>query len=211
MRAGVTHINLLQRSGPRAVVALSMLVILGATISGLIYYAGQTSNALRVAQGQRDGVAKQIKQVQAALAAQTGEQVRRASSVALRAEVQALEPAAYAAQALVDAFQGSGGGRAEEFSRVLGALTGLNEPGLWLTNMGISSGGKKLEVQGEARSGDAVLRYARRANESLKPLALRLDTLEMSAPVALAAPAAALAGAAGTAAPAAAAATFKLF
>jgi hypothetical protein len=36
-----------------------------------------------------------------------------------------------------------------------------------------------VEVKGEARSGNAVLAFARRANEALKPLSLRLDSLEM--------------------------------
>jgi hypothetical protein len=36
-----------------------------------------------------------------------------------------------------------------------------------------------MELQGQASNGASVLRYARRANESLQPLTLHLDTLEL--------------------------------
>jgi hypothetical protein len=203
MRTAAAHINLLQRSGPRAVVGLSLLAILAATLTGLYYYGSHTGAAARAAQVQRDGLSQQIKQVQAALAVQTGEQARRANALALRGDVVALEPAAFAAKALVEAYQAGSAGRAEEFARVMSAMTALNEPGLWLTGMGISAGGKKLEVQGETRSSDAALRFARRANESLKPLSLRLDSLEVGA--------SAVAAAGAASAPGAAVSTFRLY
>ena len=58
-------------------------------------------------------------------------------------------------------------------------MTGLNEPGLWLTALTVSAGGKRMELHGEARNGASVLRFARRANESLQPLTLHLDSLEL--------------------------------
>ena len=48
-----------------------------------------------------------------------------------------------------------------------------------MTSLTVGAGGKKLELKGEARSGALVLRFARRANESLRPLTMRLDSLEI--------------------------------
>ena len=136
----------------------------------------------------RDDMAQQLKQVQARLAIQNGEQVKSATAVALRKEVDALQPQAQLAQALIDAVRNAEGGRTDEFARPLAAMTGLNEPGLWLTALTLSASGKRLELQGQASNGASVLRYARRANESLQSLTLHLDSLELQPATGVAAP-----------------------
>src|SRR5205085_10542808 len=113
----------------------------------------------------RDDVAQQLKQVQARLAAVNGEQVKNANAMALRKEIDALQPQAQQAQSLIDAIRAAEGGRTDEFAKALTAMTGSNEPGLWLTTLTVSSGGKRLELHGEARNGATVLRFARRVNE----------------------------------------------
>jgi hypothetical protein len=179
MKTPVTHINLLQRSAPAHTVVWALAALVVVTAIGAGYYGSQVRGRAQEAMRQRDEVAQQVKQVQARMAVQTGEQARSAQAIALRKELDALQPQAQVAQALIDAVRSAEGGRTEEFARALTAMTGLNEPGLWLTALTVSAGGKRLEVQGEANSGASVLRYAHRANESLQPLALRLDSLEL--------------------------------
>ena len=116
----------------------------------------------------------------------------------MRNQIDSLAPQAQTAKALLDSIGTSRAGQTDDFLRTLAALTRLGEQGLWLTGLTIGSGGKRLELQGEARSGAQVLRYARRANESLKPLDLRLDSLEMQP-------------AAGAAATSAGAVSFRLY
>jgi len=195
MRAPVTHINLLQRTAPMHTTAWALATLLAVTLIGMLYYGSQVRSLAQQATQRRDDAAQQLKQIQARMAALTDEQAKNADAIALRKEIDALQPQVQAAQALIDTL-GSEGGRTDEFSRALAAMTGVSEPGLWLTTLTVSAGGKKLELQGEARSGAAVLRFARRANESLQPLTLRMDSLEMQ-PAAGAAAAPGLAAAAG--------------
>jgi len=178
MRTPVTHINLLQRTTPAHTVPWALAGLLAGTVIGMLYYGSQVLSVAREAAQRRDGVAQQVKEVQARIAALTGEQVKNADALALRKEIDALQPQAEVAQTLIDAIRIQGG-RTDEFTRALTAMTGLSEPGLWLTTLTVSAGGKRLELQGEARNGASVLRFARRANESLQPLTLHLDSLEM--------------------------------
>lgn len=179
MTAPVAHINLLQRTGSVHTMAWALAAVLGATLIGAGYYGSQVRGQAQQAARLRDDVAQQVKQVQAQIAARNGEQARSAQAIALRKDIDALQPQAMMAQALLDAVRNAEGGKTEEFSRALTAATALNEPGLWLTTLTVSAGGKRLELQGEANNGAAVLRYARRANESLQPLTLHLDSLEL--------------------------------
>lgn len=179
MTAPVVHINLLQRTAKLPTVPLALVALLALTLLGTAYHASELRAEAQAALRQRDDVARQVKDVQARMAALSGQQAKSATALALRKEVDALQPQAQAARALNDAVRAVEGGRTEEFARAMTAMAGLQEPGLWLTAMTVSAGGKRLEVQGEANNGAAVLRYARRANQLLQPFALRLDTLEM--------------------------------
>jgi hypothetical protein len=131
------------------------------------------------AERQRDEIAQQAREAKERIAVLSGERAHTAEARALGSEIEALRPQADAAQALLDAVHDVENGRSEEFARVLAALGGVSEPGLWLTGLTVSAGGKRVEMQGEARNGASVLRYARRANEKLRPLTLRVDNLEM--------------------------------
>lgn len=179
MRPPVTHINLLQRSAPAHTVAWALAALLAMTVVGAVVHGSQLRSQAQEAMRRRDDVAQQLKQVQARLAMQSGEQAKSATALALHKEVDALQPQARVAQALIDAVRNAEGGRTDEFARPLAAMTGLNEPGLWLTALTVSAGGKRMELHGEARNGASVLRFARRANESLQPLTLHLDSLEL--------------------------------
>ena len=179
MRSPVTHINLLQRTAPAHTAAWALAALLALTVVGTVLYGSQLRSKSQEAMRRRDDVAQQLKQVQARLAIQNGEQVKSAATLALRKEVDALQPQAQLAQALIDAVRHSEGGRTDEFARPLTAMTGLNEPGLWLTALTLSAGGKRLELQGQASNGASVLRFARRANDSLESLTLHLDSLEV--------------------------------
>lgn len=188
MKAPVTHINLLQRTAPGHTAAWALAALLALTVVGTVVHGSRLRAQSQEAMHRRDDVAQQLKQVQARLAMQNGEQVKSATAVALRKEVDALQPQAQLAQALTDAVRNAEGGRTDEFARPLAAMTGLNEPGLWLTALTLSASGKRLELQGQAGNGASVLRYARRANESLQSLTLHLDSLELQPAAGVAAP-----------------------
>src|SRR5204863_8405311 len=113
------------------------------------------------------------------MAIQTGEQAKSAQAVALRKEIDALQPQSQIAQGLIEAVHSGNSGQPDQSAKAMATMTGLNQPGLWLTTLTISAGGKRLELQGAANSGSSVLRYASLANESLHPLMLHLDGLEM--------------------------------
>ena len=179
MKASVTHINLLQRAAPAHPIGWSLLALLVATSIGLVYYGIQVRARAQEASRLRDDVAQQLKQVQARMAIQTGEQAKSAQAVALRKEIDALQPQSQIAQALIEAVRSGGSGQPDQFAKAMTAMTGLNQPGLWLTTLTLSAGGKRLELQGAASDGVSILRYASRANESLSPLMLHLDGLEM--------------------------------
>jgi hypothetical protein len=179
MRAPVAHINLLERSGPAHWVAWATAGSFALSVLGAVIYGVHVRGAAEAAVRQRDDVAAQITQVQARMAALNGEKTKSAGAQSLRGELDALQPQMQAARALSSAVGGALGGKSEEFSRTLHLVGTVSEPGLWLTTMNVSAGGKRLEVQGEARSAAAVLKYAQRANEALKPLLLRLDNLEL--------------------------------
>jgi len=188
VRPPVTHINLLQRTAPRHTAAWALAALLALSVVGTVVHGSRLRSQAQEAMHRRDDMAQQLKQVQARLAIQNGEQVKSATAVALRKEVDALQPQAQLAQALIDAVRNAEGGRTDEFARPLAAMTGLNEPGLWLTALTLSASGKRLELQGQASNGVSVLRYARRANESLQSLTLHLDSLELQPATGVAAP-----------------------
>ena len=179
MTAPVAHINLLQRTAPTHTTAWGLAALLALTMIGMLYYGSHVRSLAQEAMQQREDVAQQLKRSQARMSALTGEQARNADALSVQREIDALQAQAQAAQALIDAVGNEEAGRTEQFARALEAMTGVSEPGLWLTSLAVGAGGKRLELKGEARSGALVLRFARRANESLRPLTMRLDSLEM--------------------------------
>lgn len=179
MKASVTHINLLQRTAPAHPVGWSLAALLAVTCIGLVFYGIQMRAQAQDATRARDEVAQQLKQAQERMTVQTGEQAKSAQALALRKEIDALQPRSHTAQALIEAVRAGNSGQPDQFAKTLAAMTGLNQPGLWLTTLTIASGGKRLELQGAAQDGASVLRYASRTNESLQPLMLHLDGLEL--------------------------------
>jgi hypothetical protein len=178
MTTPVAHINLLQRTAPAHTTAWGLAALLALTVIGMLYYGSQVRSLAQEAvhRARRRGAAAQaVAGAHERADRRAGQECRRAVRAARDRRAAA---AGQAAQALIDAV-GIEAGRTEEFARALAAMTGVNEPGLWLTSLTVGAGGKKLELKGEARSGALVLRFARRANESLRPLTMRLDSLEM--------------------------------
>lgn len=182
MRTAVTHINLLQKSTPRHLVGPAFVLLAGVTLTVLTYTGFQAYATQAAVAKQRDSLQKQALDMQAAIAAMNGAQQKNAAAIALRKEVETLQPAAQAAQAFLQGVQSASQGRSEDFARALAVLTRSSEPGLWLTSVKLVSGGTKLEVRGEARDGASVLRYARKVNDALRPLGLRMDQLAVLGP-----------------------------
>jgi len=179
MAGDIVHINLLQRSGPRYTVGWALLAVLALTLSGLGWYGHQVWTLYAGAAARRDAVAAQVKQAQSRLTDLNSQKARSADALALRAQVDALEPQAQAARALLAALKSGDGGDGPALGRCLAAIGEMNDRGAWLTGVTLSAGGTRVELQGEAQSGAAVLRFARRANDAVRPLSLRLDHLEM--------------------------------
>lgn len=182
MAAQVSHLNLLQRAGPVRYMGWALALALGLSVGGITLHGVHLWSQAHAAMSLRDATAQQIRQVQQRLATLKGEQASTAKALALRQEIDALQPRAQAAEMMVKLLGASEGGRSEDFARALAAVSGVSEPGLWLTGLTIGSGGKRLELQGEAQNGAVVLRYARRTNEQVKPLSVRMDTLELQPP-----------------------------
>ena len=127
MRLPVTHINLLQRAAPAHTAAWTLAALLALTVVGTAVHASRLRSQAQEATSRRDDVAQQLKQVQARLAVQNGEQVKSAATLSLRKEVDALQPQAQLAQTLIDAARRVEGGRTDEFARPLTAMTGLKK------------------------------------------------------------------------------------
>ena len=179
MTTAVIHINLLQRSGPRYTVGWMLLAVMTLTVAGLGWYGHDVWTRYATAAARRDAVAAELRQVQARLADLNNQKARSADALALRAQVEALEPQAQAARALLSALKSGESGDGPALGRWLAAIRDMNDRGVWLTSVTLSAGGKQMELQGEGQSGAAVLRFARRANDAVRPLSLRLDHLEM--------------------------------
>jgi hypothetical protein len=179
MTTDVVHINLLQRSGPRYTVAWALLVVLTVTLGGLGWYGHNVWATYAAAAARRDAVAGELKRAQSRLADINNQAAGSADALALRAQLDALEPQAQAARALLTAVKLNDGGDGPALARSLAAIRQMKDRGAWLTAVTLSAGGKRVELQGEAHSSAAALRFARRANEALRPLSLRLDNLEI--------------------------------
>jgi hypothetical protein len=179
MTTAVIHINLLQRSGPRYTVGWLLLAVMTLTVVSLGWYGYDVWTRYATAAAQRDAVVAELRQAQARLADLNNQKARSADALALRAQVEALEPQAQAARALLSALKSGDSGDGPALGRCLSAIREMNDRGTWLTSVTLSAGGKQVELQGEGQSGAAVLRFARRANDAVRPLSLRLDHLEM--------------------------------
>lgn len=194
----VAHINLLRRGAPVHLVSLSLAAILAVTLVGLVVRGGGVLTDAAAVGAERDTAAQQLGQLRAQVVAANDERARNAGALALRKEIEALQPQAVVAQALIEALQGAEGGRAERFNQALDTLGRTAEPGLWLSAVTIAASGRQLEISGGARSGAVVLRFAQRVNDALRPQGLRLDGLEIQPAAPAVAPGATAAPAAGS-------------
>lgn len=179
MKTPVVHVNLLQKTAPRHTVGPAFLALLVATLASLGWYASGIWHDGAAALVERDALARQATDLQARIAALASEQERNAGAIALRKEIEQLQWHAQGSKALVEALRNSAAGRSEDFARALSALAGTAESGVWLTGVDVQNGGTKLQVRGEARDSASVLRFARRVNEALRGLSLRMDQLEI--------------------------------
>lgn len=179
MATPTSHNNLLQRSGPRYLVAWSVAGALALTLALLGVVGSGEWQRYAKAGARRDATALQLRQAQQRLDALNQQKVRSADALALRAEIDALRPRAQLAQAMTQVLGQSERDRSEPFVGALVALAGVQVPGVWLTGITVADGGRKLELQGNGANGAGVLQFARRVNALLQPRALRLDSLEL--------------------------------
>lgn len=103
---------------------------------------------------------------------------REDAKVALAGQIAALQPAANAAQQLLDRANGLGSwkGYASQFM----TLANVTETGLWLTDVDISKSGKVIKLQGNALNNDIILRYSRSLNDAFADQGVKFTILEMT-------------------------------
>lgn len=174
------QINLLkQRHEPigSALLALGALVLM---LVGLLGYGGgllaEASRLQKTANVSTQGLA-QVKQglqdLRQRLAAEN-------DRPALKAEIEELKPKAEAFKQLVDQVRSGGLGSAEGYANHLNALARVSEAGLWLTQVKVSNSGKVVHISGRALRNEAVMRYAKRLNESFAGFGVQFNSLEMT-------------------------------
>jgi cell division protein FtsB len=104
----------------------------------------------------------------------------RGNAESLTAEIAALKPRVDAVSQLVKDLKSGSLGSPEGFARYFGSLGSASEPGLWVTNVTITKGGRAVSISGRAMRNESVMQYARRLNEAFKPYGVNFDTLEMT-------------------------------
>ena len=167
-----------QGTGPTFTVGWWLAGASVATLLVVAVYGTQLWSATGAVGHQREAQAAQLQQLKGQIQALTEQRARAAGTHALRQEVEVLGPQAVAARGLVDALRASTSG-GETLGQTLAAVAGVSEPGLWMTHLQLSDGGRVVDVQGGAREAAVALRYARRVNDALAPQGLRLDHLEL--------------------------------
>ena len=133
---------------------------------------------------------QQLTQVKAEIEAIRQREGSDAEVAALSNEVQDLKPRAAAVKQLVDSLRTASLGRPEGYSDYLDRLARISDPELWVTSVAVLDGGRRVEVGGRAVRNEAVVRYARRLNESVESLGVKFNAVDI-------APDAAAAGKAG--------------
>ena len=165
------QINLLPRKERKPLSIKLMLWLWGALLLSIAAYLGFGQLEIFAAQERLDALAQQQKEVKGKSPITRGERE-------LQQQIDALKPDAdYAASVLASMrSENSEAGHA----RILALLSTVSEDGVWLVQIGISAGGRKLSLSGNALHRDAVMRYARRLNEALADEGIQLGTLAIT-------------------------------
>lgn len=161
------HINLLQREAavPRSL-WWGSLGMLGWTAALLVWggwLLAESQNLAKIATDKE----QQVEALRTALTRRTG---APPAITPATEDLGTLRARAQGAQALADLLEGEGLDRPPLHVAVLKAMAGAHHPQVWLSQMTVSDGGRKLALQGHALEQAAVLAYQARLRQMLAPL-----------------------------------------
>ncbi|WP_144006960.1 hypothetical protein [Pelomonas sp. KK5] len=179
-RPGSASMNLLMR--PRQPVSmalwgLGLMAVLALALGG---YAWQLRSGVQDMRAQLAQGAQQVAQVKAEIETIRQREGSDAEVDALNRQVAALKPRAEGVRSLVDSLRTASLGRPEGYSDYLERLARISDPELWVTGVEVLDGGRRVKVAGRALNHEAVVRYARRLNESFESLGVTFNAVQMA-------------------------------
>jgi len=181
LRAGhVAQMNLLMRPKQPMGMGLWALGLTAVMLVGLAGYAWQLRATVQSQQVELDQGVRDLAQVKNEIEAIRQREGTDAEVEALNQQVADLKPRAAAVKSLVDSLRTASLGRPEGYSDYLERLARISDPELWVTGVVVLDGGRRVEVSGRALRNEAVVRYAKRLNESFEPLGVKFNAVEMS-------------------------------
>jgi hypothetical protein len=173
------QINLLQqKQQPSSRPALIALAVAVAGIAGILLYGASVSEATKAVRKRADAGEAQLTQLKATVAAV---QAKKAGVAAAQspAEIAQLRTRAEAARQLVGLAKDAGLGSQGGFSREFQALNAAATDGVWLTSADFGKGGGQVAISGGAMNSASVIQYAKRLNETYRPLGVRFNNVEV--------------------------------
>jgi Tfp pilus assembly protein PilN len=181
LRSGqVAQMNLLMRPKQPMGMALWALGLMAVVLVGLAGYAWQLRAGVQSQQAELDQGVQQLAQVKNEIEAIRQREGTDAEVEALNKQVADLKPRAEGVKSLVDSLRTASLGRPEGYSDYLERLARISDPELWVTSVAVLDGGRRVEITGRALRNEAVVRYAKRLNESFEPLGVKFNALEMT-------------------------------
>ncbi len=174
------QINLLQRTRKPIGSALWAIAVLLVLLLALLVYdkvLRQQSAELRqqILAGER-----QLLQTKAALAAMGARSTANADSTGVSAEIDALKSRLALARQWGELISSGSLGSPAGYVQHFNTLASVPEPGLWLTSVQISDGGKLVNLGGRALQSEAVLRYAEKLNQAFGTQGVQFNSVEMT-------------------------------
>jgi hypothetical protein len=173
------QINLLQeKQRPPVTAALLAMGVMSLGVLAIALYGSSVSESTRALRRQADLGSARLGQTKASMASlqlqQSGAAARGTSS-----DLQELRTRAESARRLSASVREASFATQSGFSRQLMALNSAGTQGVWLTAADFQKAGTQPSLSGGAVSSEAVLLYARRLNESMRPLGLRFNNVEV--------------------------------
>jgi hypothetical protein len=175
------QINLLPQRQKRSVGAeiwagvavLALLVAVFGYRQWLVIQNSEAEDALATAE-------LQVAKTRAAMNTLQKQRVAQNDGTAIAAEISVLRSRTDAASQLLNEVQSGSLGSPQGYARQFAAVGSLAQDGLWLTAVSVDKGGAGINLTGRALRTEAVMQYARRANEAFAPFGVRFSALEFS-------------------------------
>jgi hypothetical protein len=174
------QINLLQRTRKpigSALAAIALLFVLLLVLLGYDSVLRQQTTELRQ---QVLASERQLQQAKAALAALGARNSVNTAPASVKTELDALKSRLALARQWGELINSGSLGSPNGYAKHLNTLASVPEPGLWLTSVLISDGGKLVNLGGRALQSEAVLRYAEKLNQAFGTQGVQFNSVEMT-------------------------------